>query len=59
MSTPADFLVLLAGVFLYGLKGVIGRWLVTVTFKLMKRLFIETEHEMQVFFEAYRAALRK
>jgi hypothetical protein len=59
MSTPADFLVFLAGLFLYGMKGIIGRWLVTITFKVLKKLYVETEHELALFIRAYHEALRK
>jgi hypothetical protein len=54
-----DILVLVGGLFLYGIRAAVGKWLVANTFKVLRRLLVRSEEEVKLYHEFLREELAK
>lgn len=54
-----DILALIGGMFLYGIRAAVGKWLVTTTFHLLRRLLVRSEAEVRLYQEFVAEELKK
>ncbi len=46
-----DIVGLIAGIFLYGIRASISKWLVAATWKLLRAILLQSERDVIFFFE--------
>jgi len=54
-----DVLLFVGGLFLYGIRAAVGKWLVTNTFRLLRLLLVRSEAEVKLYHEFIQEELTK
>lgn len=57
--TAPDILIFVGGLYLYGLRNIIGKWLVINTLSVAKIYLIKTERHFRIYWHYYLEELRK
>ena len=58
-NIPLDILLFILGMFFYGVRNMVAKWMVVQTGKLLKRLFRVTEHELAIYIHYRNRAYHK
>lgn len=54
-----DVLLFVGGLFLYGIRAAVGKWLVANTFKLLRRLLVRSEAEVKLYHQFVQEELHR
>lgn len=52
-NLPLDMLAFIGGLFLYGIKSYVGKWMVTMSLKFGKWLLLRTEKDAKLYWHYF------